>query len=89
MYAHVITVQDDELFEEARALFNEDYRKCIEFLAQWDECADHFDWVDDVEHNRLERRYTHDFRPYGWDDRYLLIEHPLYMSLYFIGDNWD
>lgn len=93
-YVHIITVQDDELFDEARDMMGErGYWNVVEFLSQWHQCQDFRpeDVLDEVEHNRLERRYVHqlDLARTGYEDMYLLIEHPLYMSLYWIIDSFE
>ena len=77
MYVHIITTNDTEIEETARELLRWDYGECIEYLAQWDAGVDS-EFPDalceEIERCRPERRYT--------DDEYILIEHPLFISLY-------
>ena len=77
MYVHIITANDTEVEETARDLFNEDYRKCIEYLAQWDAGVDS-EFPDAIE-EELERHHLDRFYTEG---EYTLIENPYYISMY-------
>lgn len=92
-YVHIITTQDNELFDEVHEMMGErGYQNVVEFLSQWHDCQDFSpeNVLDEVEHNRLERRYVYQLDPErtGYEDMYLLVEHPLYMSLYWIIDDY-
>ena len=81
MYVHIVTpsifTDGYTLEEKVRALLANDPADAIAYLAQWDMGTDS-EYPDalslELEHYPLDRRYI--------EDEYILIEHPLFISLY-------
>lgn len=81
MYVHIVSTcefSDGEYLDaKVRGILKNDYTDAIAYLAQWDAGRDS-EFLSaltlDIERCRGDRRYD--------DGEYVLIEHPLYLSLY-------
>lgn len=81
MYAMIIFVSDyDETHNTVDGIFNNDgYSAAIDYLAQWDYgCESEYDLVEKVDRCPLENWHVRN----DHGEEYILIEHPLYMTLY-------
>ena len=80
MYANIIYVQSGETLDKAQFIFTERGSSAtIDYLAQWDYGTEsEHDIVEEIPHNKYEIRYAETKN----GREYVLIEHPLYITLY-------